>query len=192
MKRQFVAVILIFTVGLLANAFQANAQNKIGYISLQDLIAAMPEYKKAAADMEEYKKALVQQGNDYQQDFIIKQKVATSKDTLTWTAAQKEVKRKELNDLYLKWTNFVNQEAQQMMNQHEQELLAPIQEKAVTTSQAVAKENGYAYILPKEQLIAFPAADDILPLVFKKLNIAPAAKDAAPAPATAPKDGGKQ
>jgi outer membrane protein len=70
-----------------------------------------------------------------------------------------------------------------MMNQHEQELLAPIQDKAVSTSQAVAKENGYAYILPKEQLIAFPAADDILPLVFKKLNIskdAPAAAPAAP------------
>ncbi|HUP10860.1 MAG TPA: OmpH family outer membrane protein, partial [Niastella sp.] len=99
-------------------------------------------------------------------------------------AAQKEIKKKELNELYLKWTNFVNQEAQQMMNQHEQELLAPIQEKAVTTSQAVAKENGYAYILPKEQLIAFPAADDILQLVFKKLNITPAAP-------AAPKTGGK-
>ena len=184
MKRQFVAVILIFTIGLLANAFQANAQNKIGYISLQDLIAAMPEYKKAAADMEEYKKALVQQGNDYQQQFVEKQKVATGPDTLKWTSAQKDVKRKELNDLYLKWTNFVNQEAQQMMNQHEQELLAPIQEKAVTTSQAVAKENGYAYILPKEQLIAFPAADDILPLVFKKLNITPPSKEAASAPKT--------
>jgi outer membrane protein len=92
-----------------------------------------------------------------------------------------------LNELYVKWTNFVNQEAQQMMNQHEQELLAPIQEKAVTTSQAVAKENGYAYILPKEQLIAFPAADDILQLVFKKLNITPAPANA---PA-APKPGGK-
>jgi outer membrane protein len=187
MKRQFVAVIFIFTIGMLANALQANAQNKIGYISLQELISAMPEYKKAAADMEEYKKALVQQGNDYQQEFVNKQKVATSPDTLKWTAAMKDVKRKELNELYLKWTNFVNQEAQQMMNQHEQELLAPIQDKAVQTSQAVAKENGYAYILPKEQLIAFPAADDILPLVFKKLNITPAARETA-----APKTESKQ
>ena len=90
----------------------------------------------------------------------------------------KDIKRKELNELYLKWTNFVNQEAQQQLNKHEQDLLAPIQEKAVQTSQAVAKENGYAYILPKEQLIAFPAADDILPLVFKKLNIAPPSAEA--------------
>jgi outer membrane protein len=191
MKRQFVAVIFIFTIGLLANALQANAQNKIGYISLQELVTAMPEYKKAAADLEEYQKALVQQGNEYQQEFVTKSNVAKSTDTLKWTSAMKEVKRKELNELYVKWTNFVNQEAQQLLNRHEQELLAPIQEKAVQTSQAVAKENGYAYILPKEQLIAFPSADDILPLVFKKLNISPAAtKQEAAAPAS--KEGSKQ
>jgi outer membrane protein len=184
MKRQFVAIVVIFTIGLLANAVQADAQNKIGYISLQELVTAMPEYKKAQGDMQEYQKALVQQGTDYQQQFIDKQKLYIA-DSIKLSSAVKEVRRKELNDLYVKWTNFVNQEAQQMMNQHEQELLAPIQDKAVQTSQAVAKENGYAYILPKEQLIAFPSADDILPLVFKKLNITPA-KDAAPA-AEAPK-----
>ena len=183
MKRQFVAIVLIFTIGLLANAFQGNAQNKIGYISLQELISAMPEYKTAAAEMKEYQKALVQQGNDLQEEFIAKSGVAKSADTIKWTGAMKEVKRKELNELYLKWTNFVNQEAQQLMNKHEQDLLAPIQEKAVKTSQAVAKENGYSYILPKEQLISFPAADDILQLVFKKLNITP------PAPETEPKTG---
>ncbi len=187
MKRQFVAIVVLFTIGLLANALQADAQGKIGYVSLQELVSAMPEYKKAQLDMQEYQKALVQQGNDYQQAFMADQKKFVE-DSIKMTQAVKEVKRKALNELYLKWTNFVNQEAQQMMNQHEQELLAPIQEKAVNTSQAVAKENGYAYILPKEQLIAFPAADDILPLVFKKLNITPA-KDA---PATAaPKTGGK-
>lgn len=178
MTRQFVAIVLIFTIGLLANAFQGNAQNKIGYISLQELISAMPEYKKAQTEMQEYQKALVQQGTDYQQAFIDKQKSFVA-DSIKMTAATKEVKRKELNEMYIKWTNFVNQEAQQMMNRHEQELLAPIQDKAVTTSQAVAKENGYAYILPKEQLISFPAADDILPLVYKKLGITPSAKDAA-------------
>lgn len=179
MKRQFVAIVLIFTVGLLANAFQADAQgNKIGYISLQELVAAMPEYKKAQLEMQDYQKALVQQGTDYQQAFITEQKKFID-DSLKMTAAVKEVKRKSLNEMYIKWTNFVNQEAQQMMNQHEQELLAPIQDKAVSTSQAVAKENGYAYILPKEQLIAFPAADDILPLVFKKLNISKEAPAAA-------------
>jgi outer membrane protein len=184
MKRQLVAVLLIIGI-IIANNIQA--QNKIGYVSLQELISVMPEYKKAAVDLQEYQKALVAQGNDYQMEFFRKDSIFKA-DSIKWTASMKDVKRKELNELYLKWTNFVNEEGQQMLNRHEQELLAPIQQKAVQTSQTVAKENGYAYILPKEQLISFPAADDILPLVLKKLNITPPAAAGATAPA--PKTGG--
>jgi|RhiMetdeSRZDD1v2_1073273.scaffolds.fasta_scaffold07891_10 outer membrane protein len=180
MKRHFVAVLLIIGI-IVANNLQA--QNKIGYVSLQELISVMPEYKKAAADLQEFQKALVLQGNDYQMEFFRKDSLYKT-DSVKWTSAMKEVKRKELNELYLKWTNFVNEEGQQLLNKHEQELLAPIQQKAVQTSQAVAKENGYAYILPKEQLISFPAADDILPLVLKKLNITLPAAAGASAPKT--------
>jgi len=181
MKRHIVAVLLIVGT-IIANNIQA--QNKIGYISLQEVITAMPEYKAAGNDLQDYQKALEQQGSDYQLELYRKDSTFKA-DSTKWNASQKDVKRKELNELYIKWTNFINQEAQQLINKKEQELLAPIQQKAVQTSQAVAKENGYAYILPKEQLISFPAADDILPLVLKKLNIA------APA-ATAPaKTGGK-
>lgn len=142
----------------------------------------MPEYKTAANDLQDFQKALEQQSNDYQAEFF--RKDSTFKvDSVKWSQSMKDIKRKELNELYIKWTNFMQQEAQQLYNKREQELLAPIQQKAVQTSQAVAKENGYAYILPKEQLISFPAADDILPLVFKKLNITPAATGAAPKPA---------
>jgi len=180
MKRHIVAVLLIVGT-IIANNIQA--QNKIGYISLQEVITVMPEYKAAGNDLQDYQKALEQQGNDYQLELYRKDS-SFKADSSKWSASMKEVKRKELNELYIKWTNFINQEAQQLINKKEQELLAPIQQKAVQTSQAVAKENGYAYILPKEQLISFPAADDILPLVLKKLNITPAA--AAPA-----KTGGK-
>jgi outer membrane protein len=176
MKRQLVAVLIIIGV-IIANNLQA--QNKIGYISLQELIASMPEYKTASTELQEYQKALVQQGNELQMEFL-RQDSLFKADSSKWNASMKDVKRKGLNELYIKWTNFMNEEAQQMLNKREQDLLAPIQQKAVQTSQAVAKENGYAYILPKEQLISFPTADDILPLVFKKLNITPAAAGAAP------------
>jgi outer membrane protein len=182
MKRQFVALFSIVALATAGN--QANAQNKIGYISLQELVAAMPEYKTAANDLQDYQKALEQQGSDYQLEFFRGDSLFKA-DSLKWSPSMKDVKRKELNELYMKWNTFMNQDAQQMLNKREQELLAPIQQKAVTTSQTVAKENGYAYILPKEQLISFPAADDILPLVLKKLNIA------APAATAAPKAGGK-
>jgi outer membrane protein len=49
--------------------------------------------------------------------------------------------------------------------------MAPITKKATDAIQAVAKENGYAYVINKEQLLVSPPADDILPLVKKKLGL---------------------
>lgn len=166
----------------------ANAQNKIGFISLQELIPAMPEYKKAVADLDEYQKALVDQGNDYQQEFIRKDSIYKT-DSTKWSQAMREVKRKELNELYMKWMNF-NQEAEQLYQRKQQELIAPIQQKAVSTTQTVAKENGYSYVISKETLISFPSADDLLPLVSKKMNIKIESSGSSGG-AAAPKSGGK-
>jgi outer membrane protein len=37
--------------------------------------------------------------------------------------------------------------------------------------QTVAKENGYTWVIAKDQLLVSPPADDILPLVKKKLGL---------------------
>jgi outer membrane protein len=167
-------------VVLLMSSQKAQSQVKIGYISLQELIVAMPEYKKANEDMTDYQKALQQQSVEYQQEVARLDSVFKA-DSTKWTAAVKQVKRRQINEAYLKAANF-GQEAERMMQTREQELLGPIQQKAVQTTQAVAKENGYTYILSKEQLISFPTADDVLPLVAKKLNISLTP----PAPASTP------
>lgn len=183
MKKVF--SIALFAIVVMA-AGQATAQTKIGYISLQELITSMPEYKKANTDMADFQKALQQQGADYQLEFARKDSLFNV-DSVKWNTSMKEIKRKELNELYIKIVNF-NQQAQQSVAEKEQQLLGPIQQKAVQTAQAVAKENGYAYILSKEQLISFPATDDILPLVAKKLNITIGGAATAPA-GGAPKTG---
>lgn len=182
--------LVIVALGLLLSAGKVNAQGKIGYISLQELIVAMPEFKKANDDMADYQKALQQQANEYQESYERLDSIFAA-DSTKWTTAQKQVKRRQLNEAYLKAVNFSQQEAPKMLQSREQELLAPIQQKAVTTTQAVAKENGITYVLSKEQLISFPPGDDILPLVAKKLNITLTKPDAAAPPAkpatTAPK-----
>lgn len=192
MQKRFSFVIV--ALALLLTTGKVNAQVKVGYISLQELIVAMPEFKKANEDMADYQKAIQQQANEYQEAYQRLDSIFVA-DSAKWSSAQKQVKRKQLNEAYLKSVNFTNQEGPQMIQRREQELLAPIQEKAVTTTQAVAKENGYSYILSKEQLIAFPPGDDVLPLVAKKLNIS-LTKPAAPAgttPATtAPKPAGSK
>jgi outer membrane protein len=168
MQKRFSLVIV--ALSLLLTTSKVSAQTKVGYISLQELIVAMPEFKKANEDMADYQKALQQQANEYQESYQRLDSIFVA-DSAKWTSAQKQVKRRQLNESYLKSVNFSQQEAPQMMQKREQDLLAPIQQKAVQTTQAVAKENGYTYILSKEQLIAFPPGDDVLPLVAKKLNI---------------------
>ena len=185
MKKIF--VFALFSM-CLAFANQAEAQQKIGYISLQELIPAMPEYKKASEEMTEFQKALQIQGAEMESELSRKDSIYRA-DSTKWTPAMREIKRKELNDLYMKIVNF-QQSAQQEVGKKEQSLLGPIQQKAITTTQTVAKELGYAFVLSKEQLIAFPTADDLLPAVAKKLNITiPAGGGAGAPPATRPPAG---
>lgn len=181
MQKRFSLVIVV--VSLLLSAGKVNAQTKIGYISLQELIVAMPEFKKANDDMADYQKALQQQANEYQEAYERLDSIFVA-DSAKWNTAQKQVKRRQLNEAYLKAANFSQQEAPKMIQEREQQLLGPIQQKAVTTTQEVAKANGFTYVLSKEQLISFPDADDILPLVAKKLNLTITKPGTTPAPAT--------
>lgn len=147
----------------------ANAQNKMGYISLQELVPHMPEYKKAEQDLVDYQKALAEQLQDYNAQYQYKDSVSKA-DSAKWSAAVREVKRKELNELGLKIMTF-QQEAQQLLQRKEQELILPVQEKAVETIRVVAKENGYTYVFSKEGLLVSPPGDDLLQLVAKKMGL---------------------
>lgn len=149
----------------------ANAQNKIAHIDFSALIVSMPEYKKADTTLAQYQNALNQQYADMVQDFNLKDSLLASKDSLKYTKAQLEVKRRDLGQLYVKLQGW-NQQAQQLYAAKENELLAPIQAKAAQAIEAVAKENGYGYVLSRQAVVNTPpAADDLLPLVKKKLGI---------------------
>jgi outer membrane protein len=157
-------------MGLVLVGNSTKAQTKIGTISLAELIPSMPEYKKADTAMNEFSSALNQQYQDLVNEYQQQQTLLSSKDTAKYTSAQLEIKRKDLGDLLGKLQNW-QQTSNQMNQQKQQELIAPIQKKAIDAVQAVAKENGYSYIISKDQLLVSPPADDILPLVKKKLGL---------------------
>jgi outer membrane protein len=175
--------VVLFCLFLSATGLQA--QNKIGYISLQELIPAMPEYKKAETELADYGKALNELLVQYRNEYDTKDSIFKA-DSAKWSKAVRDVKRQELNDLAMKVYTF-QQDASKKLQQKENDLITPIQQKAVTTTQAVAKEYGYTYVLSKETLIAFPTADDMLPLVAKKLGL----KIDTPTAAAPPKPTGK-
>jgi outer membrane protein len=57
--------------------------------------------------------------------------------------------------------------------------LAPVAQKANGMVQEVAKASGYTYVFRKEALLVSPEADDLLPLIKKRIGSAtPAAKPA--------------
>jgi outer membrane protein len=165
-----IVTVLVVVMGLLMAGNSTKAQAKIGTISLAELIPTMPEYKKADTSMNDFNNALQQQYQDMVAEYQQQTATLSSKDTAKYTAAQLELKRKTASDLLVKLQGW-QQTAQQMQQQKNQDLLAPIQKKAMDAIQAVAKENGYAYIISKDQLLVSPPADDILPLVKKKLGL---------------------
>jgi outer membrane protein len=178
MKKLIVAGVM--TLGIF---FNASAQTKIGYISLDELIGVMPEAEKADGELKEYQASLAQQGQDMMKELGDKDSLFV-RDSAKLSPSMKEIKRSELIALYQRVQGW-NQQAQDMYQQKAQEKIAPLKEKALATIKTVAKENGYTYILDANSVITGPPGDDLIDLVKKKLGI----KDTPPVqkPATTPK-----
>jgi outer membrane protein len=169
MKKLIVAGVMALGV------FTASAQQKIGYVNTDELIGIMPEAEKADAELKDYQAALGQQGQDMMKDLTAKDSIFI-KDSAKLSPSMKEIKRKELIELYQRVQGWQNQ-AQELYQQEAQKKIAPIRDKAMDAIRVVAKENGYTYILDINAIIVAPPGDDVLPLVKKKLGI----KDTPPA-----------
>ena len=166
--KQFAFAVAFFAVMMGLGAVKAQAQ-KIGYISMDELVTAMPEAKKADTALMQYRDSL----GKMQQDMNLELNSEISKfikDSVSMTQTQKEMRRKQLQDMSAQLQSFP-QDAQARFQQRQQDVFDPIQKKAVEAIKAVAKENGYAYVISKENLIVSPPGDDIFPLVKKKLGI---------------------
>lgn len=173
---------ILIVLALIYAGTQVNAQQKIGYINSEELIMAMPEAKKADADITAYAKTFQDQLQAMQKELETKYK-AYEAGVKTMTEAMKDVKEKELTDLQNR-IQSVQQGAEEKIAAKRQDMLKPITEKADAAIQAVAKEKGYAYILDANAggIIYAQPSDNILPEVKAKLGI----KDA-PAASTTPK-----
>ena len=168
--------ILFISVGIFGSSTSTKAQ-KIGYISADEIIQLMPEAAAVQKQLDAYQQSLYQNAQDQQaalndavQKFI--------KDSSTMSPSLKEIKRSDLQkqnqDLSGAQTRIQNE-----FEQKRQELSVPIQKKLKEAIDAVAKENGYTYVMPTEALIVMPPGDDLGPLVIKKLGLK---KPVAPTP----------
>ncbi len=164
-----ISTVLLLATSLFFVQSHATAQMKVGYISIQEVIAGMPEARKADTSLSQYRDALVASATDRQNTFN-EDVQKFIKDSSKLTSAQREVKRTALQTQSQAMAGE-EQRIQDQLQQKQQELSGPIEKKAMDAVQAVAKENGYTYVLEKGAVIVGPPGEDMLPLVKKKMGL---------------------
>ena len=144
---------------------------KFGYIHSQELLAMMPEARKADSSLQLFAKSYQDQietmGKEYQkkvQEFQAQEK--------TMTDAVKEVRMRDIQKLEENITQ-TQQSAQEKVAKKKDELFMPILEKADKAIKEVAKTNNYDYVFDASAgaLLYAKDSDNIMPLVKTKLGI---------------------
>ncbi len=172
--KQLLSLGLVMIALVAFNPF-LNAQNKTGYVSIDEVVQLMPDYKKATAEMAQFDSALqINYGETLKE--LNRQDSLFKVDSVKMTMATKTAKKEQMKKLLVELQGY-EQNYQQQMQQKQEELMAPVAQKANQLIADVAKANGYAYVFRKEALVVSPEGDDILPLIKKKLGgaVAPAA-----------------
>jgi len=165
-------IIKLFVVVLIAGfAMNVQAQNqKIGHVDFQELMSVMPGQEEINKQLESHVAGLETQLQTMQSEY--ETKITDYQATqATMSEIIRQTKEKEIMDLQQRIEAF-NQQAQYEIQNKQVELTEPLIKKAQEAIEAVAKENGFTYIINgNEQIILYAGGTDILPLVKKKLGI---------------------
>jgi outer membrane protein len=184
MRNKFLIALFAFFGLAMSNV---NAQQKIGYISLDYILAQMPEAKQVETELTATK---TQYDNMYQakvKDFQAKL-ADYEKNGATMDAVIKADKEKELQGLQGQIEEF-RQTSSTSLQKKQSQLLQPLLKKVEDNMHATAKENGYAFVFNYDAgqgttPIVLHAPDDanISDLILKRMGVTP--KPLTPAPAT--------
>ncbi len=149
----------------------AQAQTKIGYVAVDEVIKALPELKTVQTQLEALNKQWQETLNGLQTEFNTKATEFQAKQA-TMNEATKTLKQQELNDLQKRFADGQTT-AGNTMEAKQNELTKPLIDKARTAVSAVAKEKGYTYIFntSSTDLVVAPPADDLTAAVKAKLGL---------------------
>ena len=170
--KNLLKVIVVFTFFItFSSSTQAQNPIKIGYIDFNTLISAMPGIDSVKIKLQKYQQTLSDQmdamGAEFENKYLDYQSKSSGMSDLI-----KQTKEKELSDLQGRIDAFKSK-AQQDFQAKQTELLQPIISKAKDAVKEVAKENKFTYVINSiEDIVLYSEpADDIMPLVKKKLGI---------------------
>lgn len=172
MKKLFKVALVALAVLFAGNL--AQAQTKIGYISFNELVRSLPEFKTVQTQLSVYQQQFEDQNRSmidaYQAELKKANDAAAAK---TMTDAQLTAEQATLQDMQKRIQQFQS-DAQQKVEAKSNELSKPLVDKAKAAVTDVAKEKGYTYVFDSSQgvaLIVLPEADDLMPACKLKLGI---------------------
>lgn len=150
----------------------AFAQPKFAHVNFTELIQLMPEADQArttmAASSKEAQDTYQAMVDEFQTKYSNYQQNAG-----TWTQAIRDTKEKELTDIQQRIQEF-SQSVEQELAQQQQQLFAPIQQKAMETVSTLAKNAGYIYVFDRNSILYIDEAQstDLTSAARKALGIA--------------------
>ncbi|MBO4446648.1 MAG: OmpH family outer membrane protein [Bacteroidales bacterium] len=147
------------------------AQTKFAHVNTEELVQLSPESDQARATLTASRK----EAHDTYQAMVEELQTKYQKyeqNAQTWTAAIRQSKEKELTDIQTRIHEF-EQSIQTELQQQQQQLMAPIYQKAIDTVKEIAKAGGYIYVFEVNGLVYFDESQstDITPEARKRLNI---------------------
>ncbi|MCL1821726.1 MAG: OmpH family outer membrane protein [Prolixibacteraceae bacterium] len=168
-------VLKIVVVASLVFVSGVSFGQKFGHINLEELVALMPEMKKATDDFNKEVAGMEEQYAVFQSEYQTKMTDFVNKrDSLTQLV--RDSKEEEIRTLQQRIVAY-QETAPQLLQQKQVELMEPIYEKAQKAVQDVGKEKGLIYIFNvNDQLggtVLFRSSEsvDVLPLAKQKLGL---------------------
>ena len=159
-----------------AAAFQANAQNIIGYTNVEFVLASMPEAKSMQKTLETYQKKLAEKLQVKEQYVQQKYQEYMQKKEAGATEASLKPLEEEIMRLDGEMQKMAAESEQQLLKK-QQELLEPVLTKLQTAIDKVAEAKGYKYVLNQttsagvSTILYGPEEADVTADVFKNLGI---------------------
>ncbi len=161
----------VLAVLVISTALQAQTKPKFGHLDFATLYRDMPGQDSIRVVFEDYARTMQETFTAMQSEY--ERKLRDYQDNMaTMSTLIRQTRERELIDIQSRMENFRVQ-AEEDLAAKELELTAPLIEKARQAVRDVAVENGFTYIFNSAEglLLYAEPADDILPLVKKRLGI---------------------
>lgn len=168
--------VLLAVIGLFLAGAAVNAQSKIGYADVDYILGQMPESKQVQSELEAHNTQLQNQLQAKMQEY--QQKLQAYQEGYeSMIDAVRQEKETELTQLQQRIQKF-QQDAQGSLQTKSNTLMEPLYKKVGAAIEAVAKENGYAYILNGQVggidvVLYADESSDVSDLVLKNLGVTP-------------------